>query len=169
MIDRPVQAPHGEGHDRARQHRGDEVARHDVRQALDRRAAALRLGHHRDDLRQQRLGTDPFGSDQQRTRAVDGRAGDGVALALADGDGLTRDHRLVDGAAALEDDAVDRDLLARPHAQSLAGANAVEGYVLLRAVLVQTPRRLRCEAEQCADRSAGLAARAQLEHLTEQD
>ena len=41
------------------------------RRALDRRAAALRLGHHLHDLRQQRVGADALGAHHERAGAVD--------------------------------------------------------------------------------------------------
>ena len=48
-------------------------------------------------------------------------------------------------------------------------ATTLERHVLLAAVLAQPARGLGREAEQLADRGAGRAARAELEHLAEQD
>ena len=46
-----------------------------VRQALNRRARALRFGDHADDVRQQRTGADPLGAHHETTRLVYGAAG----------------------------------------------------------------------------------------------
>ena len=92
-----------------------------------------------------------------------------LAGALLDRHRLAGDHRLVDGARALEHDAVDRHPLARPHAQPVADAGRARAARPLRAPSASTrravfgarPSRLRIAA-------LGPAARAQLEHLAEQ-
>ena len=81
---------------------------------------------------------------------------------------LPRHHRLVDRAAAFDHHAVDGDLLSRSHAQSITDGHALDRHVLVAAVFAHAARRLRSEAEQRADRPAGAAPRAQLEHLAEQ-
>ena len=141
--------------------RGDAIG-----QLLDRRAAALRLADHADDLRQQRVGADPLGAHDEAAGAVDRAAGD-RRPAPSPPDRLAGDHRLVDRRAALDDDAVDRHLLAGPDAQQVADRDVRQRHVLVAAV-ADAPRRLRRQAEQLPDRGAGLAARAQLEHLAEQ-
>ena len=65
----PEDRPGREGDQRDRDHRGHEPARHPVGQALDRRAAALRLGHHLDDLRQHRVAADLLGAHDEAARA----------------------------------------------------------------------------------------------------
>ena len=72
-------------------------------------------------------------------------------------------------ARALEHDAVDRHLLARAHAQPVADVHVLERHVLVGAVVADAPRGLRREAEERLDGGAGAAARAELEHLAEQD
>ena len=47
-----------------------------------------------------------------------------VALRLFDGKRLAGDHRFIDGRSALDDDAVDRNAVARPHPQPVAGGNS---------------------------------------------
>ena len=61
------------------------------------------------------------------------------------------------------------DLLARPHAKAIADRDRVERDILVRAVRADAPRGLGREIEQRADRAAGLFARPQLQHLSEQD
>ena len=102
---------------RDRQHGRHEVAGHLVDQPLDRGAAALGLADHADDLGQQRVGADLLGADQQAAGAVDRAADDLRARLLLHRDRLAGDHRLVHRAAALDDDAVHRHLLAGPDAQ----------------------------------------------------
>ena len=68
---------------------------------------------------------------------------------------------------ALDQLAVDRHLLARPHAQPVADRDGVERHHLV-AVLGDAERGLRREIEQRADRARGLLAGAQLQHLAEQ-
>ena len=51
-----------------RDDRRDEVRRPPVGEPLDRRAAALRLADHADDLREQRLGADALGAHDERCR-----------------------------------------------------------------------------------------------------
>ncbi len=87
---------------------------------------------------------------------------------LVDRHRLAGDHRLVDGAAALDDRAVDRHLLAGTHAQAVADLHGVELDLLLGAVRPDAPRRLGREVEQRADGAARALAGAQLEHLPEQ-
>ena len=69
---------------------------------------------------------------------------------------------------AVEDDAVDRDALAGPDAQPIADVHVLERDVVLGAVWLDLPRRLRRKTEQFANRRARAAARAQLQHLPEQ-
>ena len=64
----PSSAQSGEGHAGDRQHDEHEPGRDPVGEPLDRRAAALRLGDHRDDPRQQRLGADPLGAHHEARR-----------------------------------------------------------------------------------------------------
>ena len=79
---------------------------------------------------------------------------------------LAGQHRLVDGAAALDDDAVGGNFLSRPHAQAIAEADVRHRLVGLLAVAddARRPRRL---VEQLPERRARAAARAKLEHLAE--
>jgi hypothetical protein len=85
------------------------------------------------------------------------------------GHGLPGEHRLVDGARSVFDDAVDRNLLAGTDAQAVAHQNVVEADVDLTSVRLDAARLRRCEAEQRLEGGAGSAARAELEDLSEQD
>ncbi len=86
---------------------------------------------------------------------------------LDDGHRLSREHRFVDDAAALDDEPVGRDLLARPDAQAIAQADVRDRLVELLAV-ADDARRARRKVEQLPDRGARAAARPQLENLAEE-
>ena len=83
---------------------------------------------------------------------------------------LAGQHRFVDRGAALDDDAVDRHRLAGPHAQAVADLHLRRAARRVSAPSAPSRRAgLRRKVEQRADRRAGPLARAQLEHLAEQD
>ena len=64
--------------------------------------------------------------------------------------GFAGDHRFVDRGAAFEHHAVDRHLLAGPHAQSVADRDGVERHFLVAAVVLHAARGLGREIEQRA-------------------
>ncbi len=79
---------------------------------------------------------------------------------LLDGNGLAADHGLVDGTVALEHDAIDGDLFARPDPQPVAYLNLIERHIGFAALSVEPSCRLGSEAEQRTDGTAGLTAGA---------
>ena len=109
------EGPSGERQDRDADNERHEVARDHIGELLDRGTAALGLGDHRDDPREERFGANLLRTHDQGPGAVDRRADDLVASALLDRNRLATDHRLVDGARSLKDHAVDRDALAGSH------------------------------------------------------
>ena len=106
--------------------------------------------------------------EDERAGAVDRAARHRRAARLLDRNRLARHHRLVHGRRAVDDDAVHRNALARPDAKPIAHVHVLERHVVLGAVGLDPPRRLRRETEQTANRRARAAARAQLQHLPEQ-
>ena len=159
--------PEREGDGGDAQHREHEDGRDPVGELLDRRPAALRRGHHGHDPRQERFPTDLLGANDERAGAVDGRAHDLRARRLFDRQRLARDHRLVDRASAVENQAVHRNLLTRPDPQAVADVDLAERHVLLAAVGADPPGAGRRQSEELAQRRAGFAARLELEHLAE--
>ena len=137
----PDEHPDSERDDGDKNDRRDEVSGDDVGQLLNRRTAPLRLGDHLYDLGEQCLGADLLCAHGQGAGPVDGRADDLVAGGLLDRDRFAGDHRLVDGARAFDDDAVDRDFFTGPHPQEIARVNPVERHVLILAV-ADAPGRL---------------------------
>ena len=123
---RPEEAPDDEGEDGDHDDRRDEVGRDDVGQALDRGAGALGLADHAHDLGQQRLAADALGPHDEAAGAVDRPADDAAAWRLLDRNRLAGDHRLVDGARAFEDHAVDGHLLTGADAEPVARLDVIE-------------------------------------------
>ena len=146
---------------------GDEVGGDEVGDSLDGRARTLRLAHHLHDSREQSVAPHVLRLDHEPARAVHRAADDGVTHVLLHRDRLTRDHRLVDAAIALDAGAVDRDLLAGSNAEVIAGLHVLERHIDL-TVGGDLPRHLRREVEERADGRARLAPRTELEHLAEQ-
>ena len=125
-----------------------------------RRARALRLGDHLDDLRQQGIGADFLGPHQQAARTVDGGADQTFSGHLAYRDRLTRNHGLVDAAVALDHLAIDRHLFTRSDSQDIAYLHVLQRDVFLLAIRAHQARGLGCQPQQQLDGGIGLAARA---------
>ena len=69
---------------------------YDIRETLDGRPRALRLGHEADDPGEDRIPTDPRGAHEQCPGRGQRAAHDLVPGALADGDALAGDHALIE-------------------------------------------------------------------------
>ena len=120
------------------------------------------------DLGQQRVAPDLVGAHHEAAGLVE-RAADHLAAGfLGHRHGFAGHQRFVERGAAFEDDAVDRHLLARPHAQAVADGKRVERHLLVGAIVADPAGGLRRKLEQRLDRARGRLARAQLEHLAEQ-
>ncbi len=108
--------PREERDDRDCHHDGDEPFRHPVGEPLDGSTAALRLGDELHDSRQQSFAAYALSAHHERSGAIDGCADDSAVWRFFDGHGFAGDHRLVNRAAAFEQNAVDWNFLARAHA-----------------------------------------------------
>jgi hypothetical protein len=82
---------------------------------LDRRARTLSLSHHADDLGQQGVGANLFGTHQQTARTIDGRADQPFTRSFLDRNGFTSHHGFVDRTTAVEYRAIHGHLFPRPH------------------------------------------------------
>ncbi len=81
---------------------------------------------------------------------------------------LAGDHRLVQAGAAFPDDAVHRDLLARPHDDDVADRHLLHRDIHLLAV-AHDPRRPGLQADELLDGLGGLALGPGLEQAAQQD
>ena len=84
--------PHSEGRYGDQHDGGDEPGRDEIRQALDRRAAPLRLAHHMDNLSQQRLAAHAHGPHDETARGVHGAADHPAPRGLLHGYRLAGHH-----------------------------------------------------------------------------
>ena len=165
---RTDEGPHDERHDRGGNYRRHKHRRHAIRQPLDGCARALRFAHHLYDARQQRFRTDVLGFHDECARTVYGPAGGTASRRFFHWNRLARDHRLINGTRPLRHHAVHRNAFARPHAQQIARMHAIERHVFLGSVGTNPPSGVGRQLEQSLDRAAGLAARAQFQHLSQQ-
>ena len=115
---------------------------------------ALGVLDQADDLGQGAVGADGGGADDEGAGAVEGGADDGVADGLVDRGALAGEHRLVDGRGALDDDAVDGEVLAGADPDEVADGDLVERDVDLGAV-AQHAGGLRGEPDQGLDGRGG--------------
>ncbi len=152
----------------ASDHRRHEPAGDLIGEPLDRRARALRVGDHLHDLRQQRVAADLVGAHDKTARLVQRARDHARTLLLGDGQGFAGHQGFVECGTAFEDLAVDRNLLARPHAQFVAGREGIDLDFVVVAVVVDAPRGLRRQPQQRLDRARGRLACAQLQHLSKQ-
>ena len=164
----PDQPPDRECDHRDEDDRGNEPRRNVVCQALQRRAAALRLRDQRDDLRQQAVRAHTLRDHHDRTRLVEGGADDAIARTLVDGQRFAGEHGFIESGAAFDDAAVDRHLFAGTDAHAVADHELIECHVFFRAIGADTPRGLGREPEQLPDREAGAAARRELQPFAQQ-
>ena len=165
---RSGQQPH---HERGRGDHHDgrhEPARDQVGEAGDRRPRALGLFDQAHDLRERRLGAHAGGAERERAGRVQRGADDLVAGLFDHRQRFAGEHRLVDGRDTLDDDAVDRHLLAGAHAHEVAVHDLGDRQVELGAVAHHSSRA-RLQPDQRADGLAGLALGARLEQAPEQD
>ena len=165
----PEDRPDREGERRDTDDGWNEDGGNSVREALDRRAAALGLGHHPHDLREDGVAADLQGLDDESAGSVHGRARYGVAGLLGDRNRLAGEHGFVDRARPLDDAAVDGNALPRAHAHPVPRLQALDRNVLVGTVCVHEPRRLRRQAEERPDRAARAIPRNELQDLPDED
>ena len=155
--------PDGEGHDGYRHHAGHEPGGDLIGDGLDRRAAALGLGDHGDDTRQQGVAPDRVGTHDQGAGTVDRAARDGIALRFLDRDGLPSEHGLVDRGATLQHDAIDGNGVSGANAQTVAHHDLLQRNLGLAIPLTDPASGLGRQVHQRADRLTRGGAGAQFE------
>jgi hypothetical protein len=158
------------GRDERRQH--DDDGRVDAREAIDeglrRRALGLRGLDQVDDARKRRVADQPGGLHLDGAVPVDGAGEHLVARPLVHRQRLPGNRRLIDVARAGCDATIERDLLARTHAQALTEHNLVHGYAHLGAV-AEDGGLGRREVHQGADGVARAVHAVRLEMLRERE
>src|SRR5262249_18811362 len=137
--------------------------------ALNGCTRPLGFRNHPNDLGEKRISTDTIGTHDEAASAVYGGARDPVAGRFFSRYRLAGDHRFIDRAAALDYDAIDRDLFPRAHPQLIAAGYFLERDVNLGAVVADQPCAFWDEIEQRSDGAAGLRAGAQFENLAKQN
>ena len=80
-----------------------------------------------DDLREDGLVADVFRLHGESPLLIEGSADDPISRAFTDRYRLPRHQRFVDRRRACLDPSVDRNLVARPHAEHIAGTDFGEG------------------------------------------
>ena len=165
---RPEGQPGHEGQRRQDEHDRDEDLADPVGQALDGGLAALGPTDHLDDPGEGGLAAHPGRPEDERAGRVEGGPDDLVADRPVDRDGLAGDHRLVDRRSALDDDPVDRHLVAGPDPDQVARIDLGQVDVDF-AARPDDAGRLRGQTDQAPDRAGGAALRPALEPATEED
>ncbi len=156
---RTEESPGKEGQHRDCDDATDEIACDHVRHALHWRPGALGVRHHLHDLSQHGLRSDLFRAHHEGTAGVERGADYLVSDAFGHRNRFTRQHRFVNGATALQHNAVDRHFLSRPDAERVANMHLRERHILFAAVDLDTARVLRRQSQQRLDRCRRLRAR----------
>ncbi len=122
-----------------------------IRELLNRGLAGLCLFDQPDDLRQHGIGANPGRTKRESTRLVDRATNDFRIAANLDRNRLTGHHRDIDVTAAIDDDTVDGNSLARSHPDEVVRDHLSDRNFenLPRAL---DARRLGLQLDQLADR-----------------
>ena len=165
---RPREEPDNRCNDGDRDDRRDEDAGDLVRDLRNRRFGGGGVGDHFDDLREGRVLADARGLAAQEAGLIDRGGGDGVARGFVHGDALAGEGGLVDGTLPFQNDAVDRDALARADEEHIAPAHLLDGHDGLDPAALDGGR-LRREGHEAFERIGGLALASGLEHFADGD
>ena len=128
----------------------------------------MRLTDHGDDAREHRVRANLVGAHNEGARAIYRAADELVAGFLGDRHRLASDHGLVHGSRTFEHFAIDGHAVARPKPETVADQNQLKRHSLVLAIGFQAARRFGSQFQQRADRTAGLLAGTQFQHLAQQ-
>ena len=131
-------------------------------------AGLLGLAYHLDDLGEVGLVAGLADLDDHRPLAVDGTTDDLVALLLVDRLGFAGQHRFVEARAALDDDAVDGDLLAGTDQHPITGPQLGDRHLHGAAVRQQLGGRGGQELDERFEGARRAHHRPHLDPVTEQ-
>ncbi len=160
--------PSHEGQDGDDHHRGRKVAGHYIDQPGDGGFGPHRVLYQLDDLGEGGVFAHLGGAEFEAAGGVDGRADDLIAHLLVYRQTLAGDHRLVHCRAAFDDLAVYGNLAARPHHHHIAHQHTFYWDLDLQTIPHHV-RGLGLQADQRADRLAGLTFGAHFQRLAEHD
>ena len=117
--------------------------------------------------RQHGVESDPFRFDDQRACLVEGATDHLRTRFPRHRHGFTGDHGLIDGRATIDNDCIDRNLLARPHPQSITDNNLIERDFFF--IAISNPARgFRRQIQQGPDGTTRALPGTQLENLPQQ-
>ncbi len=111
----PCQKPACKGQERDQADGRDKITGDHVGQLRDGSLGPLGILHQLDDLRQGCVAAHVGGAKADRPVGIDGGRINVIADFFIYGHALSGEHGLVDGSVPFQDDAVNGDLLARPH------------------------------------------------------
>ena len=160
--------PDAERDERDKQDGRNENCRHAVREACDWRLGRGGVLHEAHNLREGGVLPHPRRAAAQEARDIRRGGGDGRTRRLVDGNAFAREGRLVDGAFALVDNAVDRNVLAGTDEEDVADTN-LRGGNLGFASVTHDGRRLGREAQQGGEGARGPALGMRFEKLADRD
>ena len=123
---------------------------------------------HLNDLGEHGFRSDFLCAHHQSAAGVHRRSNHLVAGALADGNRLAGQHGLVNGAAALDHQAIDRHFLAGADTQPVADMDMRQRYVFLSAIRIDAACRFWRQLEQGFYCRRSLGARLEFEYLAQQ-
>ena len=119
-------------------------------------------------MRQHGVASHPLGPHHKAAAAVQGATHHLVARRLGDRHGFASEHRFIDRAAPVLNDAIHRHFLPRPHPQAVADVDHIQGNIRLTAIGGDAPGLARGKVQERADRPAGALPRPQFQNLAEE-
>ena len=166
---RPKVSPGAKSDHRDHDHRGHEPAGDLIGQPLDRRARALRLRDHFNDLGKQRVAPDFFGAHHESAGLIES-AGDHLRASLfADRHGFACHQRFVEGRATLEDDPIHRHLFSGAYPQSVACNQTIDLNLVVGAIISDPASGFGRQFQKGLDRAGRCLACAELKDLAEKN
>ena len=158
------QQPHKGSHCCNGDHRGHKYARHLIGNLGNGGLGGRRVADHADDLRQGGILTHTGSAALEEARLVERSGRHAVARRLIHRDALARQGRFVHRAAAFDNHAVHRDVLAGTHHKDIPHAHLGNGHGLL-AVAAQHIGSLWRQAHQPLERIGGFSLGTGFQHL----
>ena len=140
--------PDDERDHRNHDHDGNEPGGHSIGQALNGCSRPLRLAHHPDDLREQRLAPDALGFHDELAGSVHRPARHFAVWKSSRLESAHRSPSIRRPCFAFEHHTIHGNAFAWSHAKSVTDVDLIEQYVALGTVRFNLARRLRREARE---------------------